>query len=214
MRTPGGGRRVDGGGVVLVVDGGKHQRFSPGVHGLGHHAVLGLVILLGLGAGDVQLDVVFGRGRLRGPQTPKARIRCGWTWPQWPRGGAPGGGGGRRQPPSASASSAQARVLPGFVHMGGLLRYTGHADLDTGAHVGHAVDAQAVLFAEIDLERSSTFLMPMPVRSPGWRCQDGLHLFGGHAHRRCPARGTGCPRRPGRPAPRSCLRPPSGPGRG
>ena len=60
------GGMVDGGGVALVVDGGKDDGLRPGLHCLGNHAVLGLVVLLRLRSGDGQLQVVL-RGRRLGP---------------------------------------------------------------------------------------------------------------------------------------------------
>ena len=57
------GGLVNGLGVVLVVDGGKDQGLGSGLHGVGHHLVLGFVVLLRLGTQNVQREVILcGRG--------------------------------------------------------------------------------------------------------------------------------------------------------
>ncbi len=57
------GGRVDGGGVLLVADGGKNDGLRSVLHRPVDHPVLGLVVLLRLRAGNGQVQVVLRGGR-------------------------------------------------------------------------------------------------------------------------------------------------------
>ena len=58
------GGSVNGGGVVLVINGGEDQGFRARFHCIGHHLVLGFVVLLGFGTGDGEFQVIFCGGGL------------------------------------------------------------------------------------------------------------------------------------------------------
>ena len=80
-------------------------------------------------------------------------------------------GAAAAQPAQRQRQQRAGQGFSGFRTHGRPPAYTGHADLDTGAHVGHAVDAQAVLFAEIDLEPVVDILDADAGAVAGWRCR-------------------------------------------